>query len=212
MPLTIDLTGQRFGRLVAVERSGSQCGNATWLCRCDCGGQAVVSGLNLKSGHTKSCGCLRRQTSVSAHLRHGHKRVGKVTRTYRIWRHMTQRCSNSHDIGYTDYGGRGIRVCERWRKFEHFLEDMGEPPPNCQIDRIDNEGDYEPNNCRWTSPRENSRNRRSNCLITYRGRTQCVAAWAEEIGVPRHILYLRLRRNWSIERTFAQSIRKTRRK
>lgn len=147
--MKIDLTGQRFGRLTVVGRFAET--GKRWGCVCDCGGQAVVVGAKLRSGHTKSCGCLRAIVSRAKERRHGLS----GTRTHNIWQAMRRRCSRPDQPNYKWYGGRGIKVCERWESFDNFLADMGECPEGCEIDRIDGDGNYEPGNCRWVSHRDN---------------------------------------------------------
>lgn len=123
------------------------------------------------------------------------------TRTFRIWWCMHRRCSDPSHGAYKNYGARGIQVCARWRKFAAFLEDMGEAPAGLTIDRIDNAKGYAPGNCRWATYKEQLRNTRSNRVLTHNGRTQCIAAWAEELGVHRQNLLNRLNRGWSVEET-----------
>lgn len=145
--------GRRFGRLIVTEVRADR----KALCQCDCGARLVVHRCNLPRGNTRSCGCLWRE-QVAGKTIHG--RTG--TRTYRIWVNMKTRCSNPRASNYPYYGGRGIRVCRRWRNFESFLADMAPcPSPKHTLDRINSDGDYEPSNCRWATMREQCANRAS---------------------------------------------------
>lgn len=154
MPRKIDLTGQRFGRLVVLQEAGHNRSKKTrWICRCDCGAAVTTCTAYLRNGDTTSCGC----GATSNGLTHGHKRMGKASRTYRIWSGMLTRCTNKNAKDYKFYGGKGISVCDRWHDFENFLHDMGEAPAGASIDRIDANRGYEPSNCRWLEHAENSR-------------------------------------------------------
>jgi hypothetical protein len=153
-----DLLGAKFGSLLVLGLNSRN--PVRWKCRCDCGNEAVVAPGHLKSGHTRSCGCLY-TASVSAMRKKMITHGMSQTKIYRRWRGMITRCSVPSDTRYPWYGARGIKVCDRWKKFENFLVDMGMPPPGMSLDRIDNDGDYKPGNCRWTTHQQNCGNRRS---------------------------------------------------
>ncbi len=188
-----NLTGMRFGRLLVVEYAGKdKWRKATWLCACDCGRKKVIHGGSLTRNLTASCGCLvfslPEQTPV------------KKLSGYASWKSMLQRCYYPKHRHYARYGGAGIQVCEEWKTFANFYRDMG-PRPSAKhsIDRIDNSGDYEPGNCRWATHVEQHRNRTDNRLLTFDGRTQPLAAWAEELELNPYTLDARLRRGWPDE-------------
>ena len=158
----IDLTGMRFGRLVALKKVGNHKTTkaAMWRCKCDCGKEKIINSQCLRKGKTLSCGCLYAERTFENSKTHGmHK-----TRTYRIWAGMLERCRNPNRKEWKDYRGRGIRVCKRWQKFENFLEDMGIRPEECEIDRIENDSDYFMINCRWVTKIKNIRNSRKTKL------------------------------------------------
>lgn len=159
----IQLAGEKFGRLTVIERAPNRNGKITqWLCECECGTELVVQAVHLRTGHTRSCGCLKRDMIAStgrANLTHGHRIAN--SRTYETWRAMIRRCELPTNDNYRYYGAKGVRVCSRWRNsFEAFLEDMGERPAGKTIDRINPEGNYEPGNCRWATPLEQRHNQR----------------------------------------------------
>jgi hypothetical protein len=178
-----DLTSQRFGRLTVIKEAGRNArGKALWLCRCDCGNETIVEGCSLTSGNTRSCGCFGRERSSEANKTHGMKH----TRIYRVWSSMKTRCANPNHCHYQDYGGRGITVCDEWiHSFEAFRDwaILHGYTDDLQIDRIDNDGGYSPENCRFVTPAKNDRNRRNNHLMTANGRTLIAADWAKRLGV-----------------------------
>ncbi len=194
-----NLIGQRFGRLVVIGRAPNRPGvsNAIWLCRCDCGNESEVRSAALKNESIRSCGCLGRDhDAIARKTKHGMT----SSREYRRWAGIKQRCNNPNDLGYKNYGGRGIRMCDRWNdSFENFLEDMGEAPPGMSIDRIDNDGDYDPSNCQWATPATQHRNRRNNHRMTARGKTMILWDWHKETGANRSTVLSRLRRGWTDE-------------
>jgi hypothetical protein len=154
MPKFIDITGQRFGRLIAVSPAHRAKNKIVyWLCRCDCGGTKVVGGNNLRCGQTKSCGCLQ----IPGPVTHGQARVGSHTGAYRSWASMWNRCTHPSQKGYDRYKDRP--VCERWQFFENFYADMGDRPAGLTLDRIDNHKGYFPGNCRWATYFEQRHNR-----------------------------------------------------
>ncbi len=192
-----DRTGERFGRLIVVSYAGpDKVGNARWHCRCDCGNEvAAVFVKALKTGNTRSCGCLRIE-AVQARSTHGATRGGKRMPEYYSYKHMIQRCTNTKNKNWADYGGRGITVCDRWRHdFAVFLADMGlRPARGYELDRIDNDGNYEPGNCQWATRTEQNNNKRSNTLLAWEGRVQTLQQWADEVGVSSSLLCQRIGR------------------
>lgn len=192
------MTGRRVGRLRVVSFYGTdRWQQAMWLCECDCGRTIVVRGHELRRKPRPtvySCGCYRIDV-ISTH-RHCHMPE------YRTWIGIKTRCHRPSYHQYKDYGGRGIRVCSRWRhSFPNFLADMGRKPSRRHgIERRDNNGNYEPGNCRWATQREQRRNSRSNHYVTWRGRTQCLADWANEFGINRAKFAARIANGWSMAR------------
>lgn len=208
-----NLVGEKFGRLTVKDFSdsdGHESERARWLCLCECGQTVIVTGKRLRSGNTKSCGCLRAESGrlrvkdlAVSNRKHGMA----TTPEYDSWRAMIDRCTNQDHVAYHNYGGRGIKICERWLEcFENFFTDMGpRPKPTDSLDRFpDHNGNYEPGNCRWATKKEQGRNTRFNRLLTLNGVTKCLADWAEETGLKRTAITERLRRGWSVERALSQ--------
>ena len=203
----IEMTGKRFGRLVVVEQAGiSLTKKALWLCRCECGEERIIAGYDLRAGNCRSCGCLRRDMLVERNTTHG-KTYSKV---YRSWAHVLDRCLNPNDGAFQNYGGRGITVCARWQSFENFLKDMGEPPAGAgvSIERVENNGNYEPGNCCWATQKEQSRNKRNNRFLTFNGVTLCVSDWAKRIGMKCSTLQQRIISGWSAEDALTKPLRR----
>lgn len=204
--IAADLSGQRFGRWVveACVQDGSP-GRIHWWCICDCGTRKMVAQPSLRRGISKSCGCL----IVDTHRTHGQTKQSE----FRIWDQMKQRCLNPKHKNYSYYGGRGIRIHEDWlRSFVAFLEAVGSrPSTRHSLDRINVNGNYEPGNVRWATKKEQGRNIRRNRLVTANDKTQTLADWADETGLPYNTIYSRLRLGWSDDRIVnePQKIRKS---
>lgn len=184
-----DLTGMRFGHLFVIgtrERRGI---HLVWLCRCDCGREKWVLGYDMWQGKTRSCGCMQ-QSGIP--VKHGHARKDKRSRTYVIWKNMIARCHNTNLPQWKDWGGRGIQVAPEWIDFRNFLKDMGECPPGKFIDRINNEGHYEPGNCHWVSRIEQNNNKRNNLMIEYQNQTKSLAQWCRELNLPYSKIYQKI--------------------
>jgi hypothetical protein len=190
-----DLTGQKFGRLTVISFSHKTAGkNSCWHCLCDCGGKAIVRTGSLKDGKSKSCGCIREDVSRARENR----QVLHGSSAYDIWLNMKARCYNKNANNYKYYGGRGITICNRWlNSFDFFIADMGvRPSTNHSIDRINNGGNYEPDNCRWAAKKEQMRNRRSNVWINVEGAVKTIAEWSEITNQKYITVLSRLRRGW----------------
>ena len=205
MGAPLQLAGKTFSRLTVIEptKERDSQGLIVWLCKCSCGNTVKISGRSIARGKTKSCGCLQieaiKETSKLS-ITHGRSKDG----VYWVWRGMIKRCHSKTNKGYKKYGGRGISVCERWHKFENFLSDMGDPAGNLSIDRIDVNGDYEPNNCRWATSEVQGNNRRTNIVITHNGESLTIAQWSRKTGINRQTLYWRAKQNWHPEKMLNQ--------
>lgn len=185
--------GDRFNSLIATEPCLKS--RDKIIFKCDCGKQKEILGQNVKLGNSTSCGCIQKARVIEASRTHGQRK----SKIYSIHHDIVNRCTNPKDLSYKNYGGRGIEVCERWKVFENFYEDMGDVPNGMQIDRIDNELGYSKSNCRWISPRDNSNNRRSNHVIDIDGEAKTVSYWAEDprVSVAYSTILTRLNRGWS---------------
>lgn len=191
----IDLTGLKFGKLTVIGYAGVIKERSHWFCICDCGNQRSVSGKNLKSNNSKSCGCSQRESTSKRSRKHCLTNSDE----YIAWANMIQRCTNKNNNHYKNYGGRGIMICKKWKEsFENFYADMGEKPSKGHsIDRINVNGNYEPSNCRWATRKEQNRNQRTNRWINVEGCVKTVSEWSERAGVRKDTIYLRLNAGWS---------------
>ena len=202
-----DLKGNRYGRLIVIERSGSNIHKrALWKCLCDCGNEVVVVGSHLLNGNTYSCGCYK-SDKIRERLGSHYK---SRTRLHNIWKNMRQRCNNPNKPDYKYYGGKGVRVTSRWddySTFEKWSIENGYTDA-LTIDRIDTNGDYCPENCRWVSRTEQSRNMSKNRIIIYNGESHCLSEWGEILGISPKVLGQRINAyGWSIERAFNTPVR-----
>lgn len=196
-------TGDVFGRLTVLhEAPKGPRGHLRSVCKCSCGNVVTVTNAKLKSGHTRSCGCLVLENN--SNLKHGES----YTRLHNTWRSMKGRCSNPDDRAYKFYGARGIRVCKKWadsyQEFASWAKSHGYDD-SLTIDRIDTNGNYCPENCRFITQEEQNRNRRSNHLITYNGETHCLEEWARIVGINSGTLNSRInRQHWSVKHAFEE--------
>jgi hypothetical protein len=208
--------GRRFGRLVVVAESGRDGYGPRWLCRCDCGTEKTIAKYSLTAGRSVSCGCynrdLNRERMREEKTVHGHACNGRMTAEYRTWGGIIKRCTNPKTKAFKYYGARGIRVCDRWREsFEAFLADVGpRPSPRHSIDRIDNDGNYEPGNVRWATREEQMRNRSTAHHVEAFGERLTAAEWSERKGIPYATLLARLAKGWPTEEALTRPVRKTR--
>jgi len=189
------MIGKKFGRLTVIAMTAGRKDSMGYFysCRCDCGNVIEASGTNVRRGHTTSCGCVQRKRAAESQLTHGNARRGKLTTEYNIWRGMLSRCTNPAEKAYRHYGGRGIKVCERWLDgFENFLDDMGKRPPGTSIDRIDNNGDYKPDNWKWSTRSEQANNKRNSIRITRDGETKNLKEWTVFYSIDYDTVYKKI--------------------
>ena len=211
MSSKIDMAGKRFGRLTVIEECGrDKQGAVKWRCRCDCGNETTVCGYSLRRGDVQSCGCFQSECSRNRHITHG----GFYTTLYRKWSGMKRRCYYTRGASYRLYGERGITVCDEWKdNFEAFKEwaVANGYQENLTLDRIDVNGNYCPENCRWVTPKEQQNNKRNNYYLTLNGETHTLAEWCEITGLTRATIRGRIEKlKWSVEDALTKPAQKRR--
>src|SRR6185369_616312 len=201
-----DMTGETFNNWDVLKLDGPKHKGTYWWCRCKlCGSVKSIFGESIRTGMSKSCGCDRQGINIK------HGQTGSPT--YKVWLQMRRRCDDPKNVRYARYGGRGITYCERWKIYKNFLADMGEKPDGYQIERIDNDGNYEPNNCKWVPRKEQQRNTSRSHFVTFKGERLPIATWAERTGIPARVIFNRLGKlHWSVEATLTKHLRADRRR
>lgn len=206
---TIDISNQKFGRLTVIEKSQKICGKTAWKCICDCGNITYVTTSNLTCNRIRSCGCIKQEILMKRNITHNQRH----TKLYEVWKSIKQRCYNPKHHAYKNWGGRGIKVCDEWKEnFQAFYdwsysngykeECQKSEKDKLTIDRINNDGDYCPSNCRWVNRTTQSRNKRVNKKIIYKNEEHCLVEWCEILNLYYQTINARLRRGWSIEKSF----------
>lgn len=197
--------GCKFGRLTVLASAPRRTKYVAWLCKCECGEERIVLQQSLNSGDSTSCGCYHRQVMVLPRITNNIRKL----KSYTVWMSMNSRCNNPNNEYYYAYGGRGISICDRWKDYVNFLEDMGEVPQSMTIDRIDNDGDYSPENCRWATRKQQANNRNTTNQIAWRGETHSLPEWADKLEIPLKTIACRFHRGWDPERMFTQPVRRS---
>jgi len=205
-----DLLGQVFERLTVIEYAGrlGKYRFTHWKCKCTCGTVKIIRSSHLVAKRTLSCGCIQRERTKERFMTHGQYNTSE----YRTWCHLRERCSNPNDKGYPNYGGRGISVCDRWKSFENFFADVGKrPTPSHTLDRIDNDGNYCPENCRWATWSQQMRNRRNTRMLTLHGETKCMTEWSQIKKIHIGTLWNRISKlGWTDEKALTTPVRSRR--
>ncbi|BCG66439.1 hypothetical protein [Staphylococcus phage vB_SsapH-Golestan101-M] len=201
-----DMTNYKFNGCVVLKRAENKGKNVCWLCRCYCGVEFVVRATDIRTGNTKSCGCLNRKLAGDRARKHGNRN----SRLYNIWNNMKMRCSNPNSVNFKNYGARGISVCDEWfNSFENFYKwAMGNGyNDTLTLDRIDNDKGYKPSNCKWADYTHQERNRRNNHILEYNNEKYSIAEWSDITGIPYSTLWSRIKKGWSVEKALTQPLR-----
>lgn len=203
----LNLLGQKFGRLIVLSEAPSRGRHYYWACACECGRQTTVCTTHLRSGKIDNCSC-KKSERISVKIRtHGQSHSPE----FNSWASMWDRCTNKNNKSYSRYGSRGISVCERWDSFENFLADLGKRPSiKHSLNRLKNDGNYEPGNCTWSTKKEQANNRRSSLYLVFGGSKKTASEWADSLGMSYQTLQSRLQRGWPIDRALTQPIRECR--
>jgi hypothetical protein len=203
-----EISGKKFNKLTAISFAKNSKNNSYWLFICDCGKEKVIKKASVAAGLTKSCGCILRKTS-SDHCKKKFTTHGLSSeRTFIVWMGMKNRCGNKSNPNYHRYGGRGIKVCDRWlERFENFIEDMGIKPMNRSLDRIDNNKGYSKENCRWATIEQQAHNKNTTPILEYKGVRKTVHEWSKKVGIPSVVIMERINRyKWSVESALTTKI------
>ncbi len=213
MPPRIDLRNKKFGMLTVLDMPDERQpdGRLKVWCLCECGRKNLVCKKSLKNGNSYSCGCYRRRNLEIINKKHGYAVRGRFMTEYNSWTAMKQRCYYEKSNNYHNYGGRGITVCDRWiNSFDNFISDMGLKPSNSySLDRIDNNGNYEPGNCRWATKQQQMSGRSTSHVIEYNGIKDTIQHWAKKFGINRSTLLARLNMGWSVEESLLRKVGKS---
>lgn len=202
----IDLIGRRFGKLVVISRAeNSKDDRSMWLCKCDCGKEKIIKGKYLLNGNTKSCGCLSTELLIRRNIESGCRGGESYEKIYYTWYNMISRCKKGHGEDGENYKSRGISICKEWESYENFRDWSLENgfSENLTIDRVDNDGDYEPSNCRWTTVQVQANNRRSNHNVEFNGVTKTLADWSRFLNLDYGMLRARIKYGWGTDRLFS---------
>lgn len=209
MSKMLELAGERFGLLTVLKLAEVKKGSSHWECQCECGNRTIVKGVHLVNGNTKSCGCLKKtaaQKAGQANIKHGKTN----TRIWKTWHSMKERCFNQTCEAYKNYGARGITVCDEWlNSFQAFYEwaMSNGYEAHLTIDRIDVNGDYCPENCRWADMKAQSNNRRSNHVLEYKGESHTMSEWSQITGIKKSTILKRLKYGWTIEKALTKNVK-----
>jgi len=205
MGVKLNLIDKTFNRLTVISYAGSNKHNKTvWLCRCICGNKVIVTGSHLINGNTNSCGCYQVDRIKEAETTHGQAKAGEMSKEYKCWANMKNRCYNKKVKQYKDYGGRGIMVCDRWlNSFDNFFFDMGKMPTDKHsIERIDNNKGYAPENCKWDTKINQARNNRRNRWLEYDNKKMLLSDWAKYFGVHPSAIYCHFKGGKTFEQVY----------